>query len=212
MAAKRFIMNAGRTSKQGQQINVGKDHAEYQAIVNTLVMHADDMKALNLLSGASVRVRSEYGEAVFPGMQEHAGEGRVARVAVQVGAPVPHPGAESDEPEEPAGLLAYRLGRPGVGGFAVGALAAADYRPVDAKLAHVGQQRSGTACAIGVAGDECEAVNDHVGPPSRRLRVPPRTWTASASVRPAWRTFSISRTGEQTGPSLPNSTRSAPMC
>ena len=65
MAAKRFIMNAGRTSKQGQQINVGKDHAEYQAIVNTLIMHADDMKALNLLSGASVFVRSEYGEAVF---------------------------------------------------------------------------------------------------------------------------------------------------
>ena len=54
MAAKRFIMNAGRTSKQGQQINVGKDHAEYQAIVNTLIMHADDMKeAGNLLAGGT---------------------------------------------------------------------------------------------------------------------------------------------------------------
>lgn len=65
MTAKRFIMNAGRTSKQGQQINVGKDHAEYLAIVNTLIMNAEDMKALNLLAGASVRVRSEFGEAVF---------------------------------------------------------------------------------------------------------------------------------------------------
>ena len=66
MASKRFIMNAGRTSKQGQQINVGKDHAEYQAIVGTLTMHPDDMKALNILSGATVRVRSEYGgETVF---------------------------------------------------------------------------------------------------------------------------------------------------
>ncbi|HTU91869.1 MAG TPA: molybdopterin dinucleotide binding domain-containing protein [Gemmataceae bacterium] len=65
MASKRFIMNAGRTSKQGQQINVGKDHAEYQAIVSTLTMHAEDMKALNLISGATVRVRSEYGEAEF---------------------------------------------------------------------------------------------------------------------------------------------------
>ena len=65
MTARRFIMNAGRTSKQGQQINVGKDHAEYLAIVNTLIMHAEDMKALNLLAGASVRVRSEFGEAVF---------------------------------------------------------------------------------------------------------------------------------------------------
>ena len=51
MAAMRFIMNAGRTSKQGQQINVGKDHAEYQAIVNTLTMHPDDMKALGVAAG-----------------------------------------------------------------------------------------------------------------------------------------------------------------
>lgn len=65
MTAKRFLMNAGRTSKQGQQVNVGKDHDEYQTIVNTLIMNADDMKALNLLAGASVRVRSEFGEAVF---------------------------------------------------------------------------------------------------------------------------------------------------
>jgi len=65
MASKRFIMNAGRTSKQGQQINVGKDHAEYQAIVSTLTMHPDDMKALNIPSGATVRVRSEHGETVF---------------------------------------------------------------------------------------------------------------------------------------------------
>jgi formylmethanofuran dehydrogenase subunit D len=65
MASKRFIINAGRTSKQGQQINVGKDHAEYQAIVGTLTMHPDDMKALNILAGATVRVRSEYGETVF---------------------------------------------------------------------------------------------------------------------------------------------------
>jgi formylmethanofuran dehydrogenase subunit D len=66
MPAKRFIMNAGRTSKQGQQINVGKDHAEYQAIVNTVTMHPEDMKALGIVSGAMIRVRSEYGgEADF---------------------------------------------------------------------------------------------------------------------------------------------------
>jgi len=65
MASKRFIMNVGRTSKQGQQINIGKDHAEYQVIVGTLTMHPDDMKALNILSGGTVRVRSEHGETVF---------------------------------------------------------------------------------------------------------------------------------------------------
>lgn len=65
MAGKRFIMNAGRTTKQGQQINVGKDHAEYQAIVSTLNMHPDDMKEAGITNGGTVRVVSETGEATF---------------------------------------------------------------------------------------------------------------------------------------------------
>lgn len=65
MERKRFIMNAGRTTKQGQQINVGKDHAEYQAIVSTLNMHPEDMKAVGIQSGSTVRVWSESGEATF---------------------------------------------------------------------------------------------------------------------------------------------------
>jgi formylmethanofuran dehydrogenase subunit D len=64
--AKRFLMNAGRTTKQGQQINVGKDSPEYQAIVNTITMNPDDMKETGITSGGSVRVRSDNGgEAVF---------------------------------------------------------------------------------------------------------------------------------------------------
>jgi formylmethanofuran dehydrogenase subunit D len=65
MAGKGFLMNAGRTTKQGQQINVGKDSPEYQAIVNTLIMNPDDMKDVGIPSGGTVRVRSETGEAVF---------------------------------------------------------------------------------------------------------------------------------------------------
>jgi len=66
MTTRRFLMNAGRTSKQGQQINVGKDYDEYQAIVNTVTMHPDDMKELGIANGATIRVRSEYGgEAEF---------------------------------------------------------------------------------------------------------------------------------------------------
>jgi formylmethanofuran dehydrogenase subunit D len=65
MTARRFIMNAGRTTKQGQQINVGKDHAEYQAIVSTMTMHPDDMKEMGILSGTTVLVRSENGETTF---------------------------------------------------------------------------------------------------------------------------------------------------
>ncbi len=64
---KRFIMNAGRTTKQGQQINVGKDHAAYQAIVSTLNMHPEDMKAIGIQSGRTVRVRSDSGEATCRG-------------------------------------------------------------------------------------------------------------------------------------------------
>ena len=65
MTPRRCIMNAGRTTKQGQQINVGKDSAEYQAIVSTLMMHPEDMKEEGIPTGGTVRVRSENGEAVF---------------------------------------------------------------------------------------------------------------------------------------------------
>ena len=65
MTGRRYIMNAGRTTKQGQQINVGKDSPEYQALVSTLIMHADDMKEEGIVSGGRVRVRSDNGEAEF---------------------------------------------------------------------------------------------------------------------------------------------------
>jgi formylmethanofuran dehydrogenase subunit D len=75
MAGMRFIMNAGRTSKQGQQINVGKDNDEYNSIVNTLSLHPEDLKALGVAPGGMVRVRSEYGgEADF-----RCQEGKVPR-------------------------------------------------------------------------------------------------------------------------------------
>jgi formylmethanofuran dehydrogenase subunit D len=65
MAAKRYLMNAGRTTKQGQQINAGKDSPEYIALTTTIIMNPDDMKEAGILSGATVRVRSGDGEALF---------------------------------------------------------------------------------------------------------------------------------------------------
>jgi formylmethanofuran dehydrogenase subunit D len=65
MATKRFLMNAGRTTKQGQQVNVGKDYPEYQAIVSTLTMHPDDMRAVGVAPGGTVLVRTAHGEARF---------------------------------------------------------------------------------------------------------------------------------------------------
>ena len=65
MPSKRFILSPGRTSKQGQQINVGKDTPEYQALVSTLTMHPDDMAELGVADGGSVRVRTDHGEETF---------------------------------------------------------------------------------------------------------------------------------------------------
>lgn len=65
MATRRFLMNAGRTSKQGVQINVGKDYPEYQAIVNTVTMHPDDLKELGAATGDTLRIRTEWGETTF---------------------------------------------------------------------------------------------------------------------------------------------------
>jgi formylmethanofuran dehydrogenase subunit D len=62
---RRYIMNAGRTTKQGQQINVGKDSTEYQAIVGTLNMNPEDMKEAGITQGGNVLVRSEHGEVTF---------------------------------------------------------------------------------------------------------------------------------------------------
>ena len=65
MEGKRYLMNAGRTTKQGQQINVGKDSPIYQELVSTITMNPDDMKEAGIVSGADVRVRSTNGEAIF---------------------------------------------------------------------------------------------------------------------------------------------------
>ncbi len=65
MAAKRYLMNAGRTTKQGQQINIGKDSPEYKAITNTITMNPEDMKEAGIASAATVRVRSDNGEGLF---------------------------------------------------------------------------------------------------------------------------------------------------
>jgi formylmethanofuran dehydrogenase subunit D len=65
MSGKRYLMNAGRTTKQGQQINLGKETAEYQAITTTITMNPEDMKQAGIQSGGRVRVVSDNGEALF---------------------------------------------------------------------------------------------------------------------------------------------------
>ena len=58
-------MNVGRTTKQGQQISSGKDHADYQTTVGTMTMHPEDLKEISIPSGSTVRVTSPWGETTF---------------------------------------------------------------------------------------------------------------------------------------------------
>jgi formylmethanofuran dehydrogenase subunit D len=62
---RKFLMNAGRTTKQGQQINHGKDSPEYLGLTTTIIMHPDDMKEVGVPPNSMVLVRSETGEATF---------------------------------------------------------------------------------------------------------------------------------------------------
>ncbi len=77
MENKRFIMNAGRTTRQGQQISGGKDRADYRATVGTMNMHPEDMKDSGIVSGSSVRVRSQCGEATFKCVEGRIPQGMI---------------------------------------------------------------------------------------------------------------------------------------
>ena len=63
--SRRFLMNAGRTTKQGQQVSSGKFRDDYKATVGTMLMHPDDMKNIGVPNGSTVRVRSLWGEETF---------------------------------------------------------------------------------------------------------------------------------------------------
>jgi formylmethanofuran dehydrogenase subunit D len=60
-----FVFISGRSANQGRYINIGKDTPEYRAMVSTLSMNKMDLARLGLSAGKQVRVRSEWGEAIF---------------------------------------------------------------------------------------------------------------------------------------------------
>ena len=74
---KRFIMNAGRTTKQGQQINSGKDSAEYQATVSTVTMHPEDMRAAGIQQGGSVRISTDQAQVIFTCIEGKVPQGMI---------------------------------------------------------------------------------------------------------------------------------------
>lgn len=65
MPARQFLLNPMRTAKQGVNVNIGKDGAEYKEITTTLSIHATDMESLGVADGDAVLVRTEHGQAEF---------------------------------------------------------------------------------------------------------------------------------------------------
>lgn len=61
----RLLLMPIRTSKQGQQVNIGKDHADYLTMTTTLTVHPDDLKDRKIPSGSRVIVKTDHGEAEF---------------------------------------------------------------------------------------------------------------------------------------------------
>jgi formylmethanofuran dehydrogenase subunit D len=61
----RFLLIPIRSIEQGVQLNVGEDGDGYRAAVGTMQMHPDDMTALGVADGDSVRVRSAAGATEF---------------------------------------------------------------------------------------------------------------------------------------------------
>jgi formylmethanofuran dehydrogenase subunit D len=74
---KKFLMNAGRTTKQGQQISSGKDREDYQATVGTMHMHPQDMKDIGVPTGSTVLVRSPWGETTFKCVEGKVPQGMI---------------------------------------------------------------------------------------------------------------------------------------
>ena len=59
------MLNPTRSAQQGVHISVGKFGPEYEEIVTTMEVHADDMAKIGVEDGDWIIVRTEVGEAEF---------------------------------------------------------------------------------------------------------------------------------------------------
>ena len=59
----KLILIAGRSTRQGMGLNVGKDSEGYQEAVTTLEMSQTDMAKFGLRDGDTVKLKTLYGEA-----------------------------------------------------------------------------------------------------------------------------------------------------
>ena len=62
MPEMKLLLIAGRSLKQGQGLNLGKNSPEYREATSTLEMNAGDMSQLAVQDGDGVQVSSPYGQ------------------------------------------------------------------------------------------------------------------------------------------------------
>ncbi len=64
MPEMRLLLIAGRSLKQGQGLNMGKDSPEYREATSTLEMNSNDMLQLGVQDGDEVEVVSPHGQTL----------------------------------------------------------------------------------------------------------------------------------------------------
>ena len=112
----RFLLIPIRSNKQGVQINVGKDGDEYNAIVNTMQMHPEDMKLIDAVSGDRVDVIGRHDDGIsriaenFRLVPYDIPRGCVAGYYPELNVLVPLStfGSESDTPASKSVLVSFR--------------------------------------------------------------------------------------------------------
>lgn len=62
MPEMKLLLIAGRSLKQGQALNMGKDSPEYREATSTLEMNSSDMQQLGVQDGDEVEVISLHGQ------------------------------------------------------------------------------------------------------------------------------------------------------
>jgi len=74
MSENRFVLIAGRTTKQGCGVSQGKQTAAYLDETTSVHVHPEDAARLQLTDGDRVHLRSHYGEVVVCVVSTRGGE------------------------------------------------------------------------------------------------------------------------------------------
>jgi formylmethanofuran dehydrogenase subunit D len=77
MPDEKLILITGRSTKQGTGISTGKELAEYQQATTVLELSQADMARFGLREGDTVKLKSQFGEAIVKCRPEDLPDGMV---------------------------------------------------------------------------------------------------------------------------------------